>query len=48
MRSGKQTKDNPEMGFIALFRGAGHETELSLVDKIELARTYENITGKQI
>ena len=34
------------MSFIALFRGAASKTELSLVDKIELARTYQNITGK--
>ena len=49
LRSGKsRTKDLPEMSFIALFRGAAHKTELSLVDKIELARTYKNLTGNKM
>ena len=37
-----------EISYFALIRGAASKTELSLVDKIELAKTYQPMTGKQI
>ena len=37
-----------EINYFTLFRGAASKTELSLVDKIELARPYQPMTGKQI
>ena len=46
LRSGKN-KQRRFWGEL-FFRGAGTKTELSVVDKIELARTYEPMTGKQI
>ena len=36
--------EQTKMNFIV--RGAAAKTELSLVDKIELARTYQPLTGK--
>ena len=46
LRSGKTSMFLKQM--FALFRGAATKTELSLVDKIELARTYQPMTGKKI
>ena len=37
-----------QMIIYVAIRGAAHKTDLSLVDKIELAKTYQNMTGKQI
>ena len=48
LRSGKTNKVVSELNFFVLFRGAASKTELSVVDKIELARTYEPMTGKHI
>ena len=32
---------------LTLVRGPASKTEISLVDKIELARAYQDITGKR-
>ena len=42
------TKDVSQITIVVTIRGAAYKTDLSLVDKIELARTYQNLTGKQI
>ena len=47
LRSGRN-RDFSEMSYFALVRGAGSKTDLSLVDRIELAKAYQPMTGKQI
>ena len=47
VKSSRRSKT--KINFIVLIvRGAAAKTELSLVDKIELARTYQPLTGKWV